>query len=594
MRDFAVGIDLGTSTSEIAVYQHKEPVVIPDPYTKSPIVPSLVAIDRRGRWRVGEEARSWVDVSGHGVREVKRLMGSAQTVSIQGVSYRPEEISAIILRKLKENAETSLGTTVSEVVISVPANFANAAREATLHAGKIAGLNVLRLISEPTAAALAFGIKFIDVDAQLVVFDFGGGTLDISVLEMVDGVLDVRASYGDPHLGGKDIDDLLIEMIWQKFNSQFPGANISKQAHEQVKSAAERAKIELSTNAYADIVIPAAARHQEHIVDLEVEISREEFNRTISPLLDRARMCINQALRAGRIRPEVIDVVLLVGGTTYVPAVKELVAEAFGKKPMQAVNPDLAVAMGAAVAAATDLGLLDTEQGLVFTDSVPYGLGIKVVEQSGDRLWVAYSSLIDPNTPIPYTTKRQYSLLHPDQREVEIELFQDHLGTARRIEDAIPTGVSGRIIDIPPALYGTPHPVEVEFSYDRDGIARIRATIPGVDRSVEIAYDHHAERMSEEELIAARNRIQSLVNDIESICTTAAPERSWQSNPEFKYLLPLIDRAERLIQADPDRYYDKMELLRKLREALDVGDTDRVNALAQKLTDWMADTDDGH
>ncbi len=586
----AIGIDLGTSTSEIAVFQHGEPVVIPDPYTRSPIVPSLVAMDKRGRWRIGEEARSWVDIPGYGVREVKRLMGTDQTVTIQGQSYRPEEISAMILQKLKQNAEVSLGTEISEVVISVPANFPDAARQATLNAGKIVGLRVLKVINEPTAAALAFGIRHLDTEAQLVVFDFGGGTLDISVLEMIDGVLDVRSSFGDPMLGGKDIDEALKGVVMQKFNAQFPNAVFSSQAEEQIKAAVERAKIELSSSRYADIRIPAAARYKNDVVDLEVEVSREELNQAIAPLLDKARRCVEQALSAGKVRPDSVDTILLVGGSTYIPAVRDMVADMFGKQPSHGVHPDLAVALGACVAAAVELNLVDAEQGLVYTDSIPYGLGIQVLQEEGGRIFVAYSPLIQPNTPIPYVTKQQYSLLHPDQREVEIHLFQDHTGKARRIEEAVDTGIVGRIVDVPPALYGSPHPVEVEFAYDRDGIARIRATIPGVNKSVEISYDHHAARMSEAELIASRERLARLIEQIESIQPVVDPLELWKEHPDSKQYAPLIERAESLVRQDPVRHAKVHEALEKLKQALVDGDDARISRASDALVSLLMET----
>lgn len=587
MSKVAFGIDLGTSTSEIAVFQHGEPTVISDPHTKSPIVPSLVAVDKRGRLRIGEEARPWVDIPGHGVREVKRMMGTGTEVRLLDATYRPEEISAMILKKLLTNAEISLSTSVDTVVLSVPANFPNAAREATLNAGKIAGVNVLKIINEPTAAALAFGIRHLDAEAQIVVFDFGGGTLDISVLEMMEGVLDVRASFGDPSLGGKDLDEALIHLMWQKFKQSHPHATATKQAEEQVKAVAERAKIELSTHSYADVLIPAAASYKGDIVDLEAEISREEFNRAIQPLLDRARDCLEQALKAGKVTPQRVDQVILVGGTTYVPAVRELVAEVFGKQPSHSVNPDIAVALGCAVAAAIEVGLVDSATSLVYTDSVPYGLGVQVLEEYSGRLIVAYSPLIQPNTPIPYSTKRTYSLLHPDQREVEIHLFQDHTGTAKRIEEAVDTGVVGRIVDIPPALYGTPHPLEIEFSYDANGVARLRASIPGIQKSVEISYDHRATRMSPEEMEISRRRMRSLIEQIESMQAPMLEMESWQSHPKASQYMPFIERAEHLIHNGCRQKETLEKLVAQLKDALATGDSKKIERYGDQLVEVL-------
>lgn len=595
MGKLAIGIDLGTSTSEIAVYRDGDANLILDPFTKSPIVPSLVAMDRRGRWRIGEEARPFVDLPDHGVREVKRLMGTDQTLTIKSVKYRPEEISALILEKLKLNAETTLGTEVTEVVISVPANFPNAAREATLNAGEIAGLKVLRVINEPTAASLAFGIKHLDSEGQLVVFDFGGGTLDISLLEMIEGVLDVRASFGNHQLGGKDMDEAMMRLIWSKFFEVYPNSDVVIAAQEELKQVAERAKVELSTHHHTEVHIRNFARYKGEIIDLEMEISRMEFEKAIAPLLQSARECIQQALRAGKIRPDAIDTVILVGGTTYIPAVRQLVAEEFGREPSFRVNPDTAVAMGAAIAAAMELGLVDVQKGLVYTDSVPYGLGVLVLDEEGGRLFAAYSPLIEPNTSIPYTTKKVYSLLHPDQREVEIHLFQDHYGTARRIEDAIDTGVSGRIVDIPPALYGMPHPVEVEFSYDHNGIACIRASIPGLNKSVEIVYDHNATRISESELVASREKVRQIIEEVESIWKDHAPGsllEPWRYHPKAADYAPIIERAERLLHSHPE-YSDKLTyLVNKLKESLITNDLNSAEQACDELAQLLVDIQD--
>ncbi|MCS6951030.1 MAG: Hsp70 family protein, partial [bacterium] len=240
----AFGIDLGTSTSEIAVYVDGQPKVIPQitSKTRSPILPSLVAVNRRGELVVGEDARPYVDIPSMGVREVKRLMGTSETVRIGTYELRPEEVSSLILRQLKSSAEQFLSTEVREVVLSVPANFSDAAKQATLNAGKLAGLNVIRLINEPTAAALAFGIENLDIEAQLVIFDFGGGTLDITVLEMVNGVLDVKCSYGDPHLGGKDFDDAVKELLLAKFRREHPHASLDQRSMGQLKTLAEETK----------------------------------------------------------------------------------------------------------------------------------------------------------------------------------------------------------------------------------------------------------------------------------------------------------------------------------------------------------------
>ncbi|MHC5824179.1 MAG: Hsp70 family protein, partial [Nostoc sp.] len=302
--NYAIGIDLGTSTSEICIYKNNEALPIPDPETKSPIIPSIVAIiNERKKPLVGEAARGIVDRPGYGVRESKRLMGTEEIFRLQEQDYRPEEIAALILRKLKENAEEALGHPIQDVVISVPANFPDAARKATFHAGEIAGLNVLRLINEPTAAALAFGIKNINSEEQIVVFDFGGGTLDISVLEMFEGVLDVKCSFGDPLLGGKDFDEVMISLLLKKFEAQHPGVSASEKGLQELKETAEKAKKILSVEKSCDVHIAYFGTG----IDLDVEITRTEFEKAIAPLLERARVCIQEVLNKKKIRPSAID-----------------------------------------------------------------------------------------------------------------------------------------------------------------------------------------------------------------------------------------------------------------------------------------------
>ncbi|MEH1832729.1 MAG: Hsp70 family protein [Nostoc sp.] len=442
--NYAIGIDLGTSTSEICIYKNNESLPIPDPITKIPIIPSIVAINERKKLLVGEAARGTVDRPGYGVRESKRLMGTEEVFRLQDQDYRPEEIAALILRKLKENAEEALGHPIQDVVISVPANFPEAARKATFNAGEIAGLNVLRLINEPTAAALAFGIKNINSEEQIVVFDFGGGTLDVSVLEMFEGVLDVKCSFGDPLLGGKDFDEAMISLLLKKFAAQHPGISIHNRDTE-LKEQAEKVKKILSVEQSCDARIPYFATKDGKGIDLDVEITRTEFEQAIAPLLEQARACIRQALNAKKIRPSAIDRVLLVGGTTYIPAVRNMVAEMFGKEPKLDVNPDLAVGIGACIQAALAKGLINEESGIILTDVAPFGLGIDVVSMIGGQVMLTYEPLIQPNTTIPYSVKKTYTLLHAEQQQVEVRLYQDHTGKAKLPVDAIYTEIAGQI-----------------------------------------------------------------------------------------------------------------------------------------------------
>lgn len=573
-RRFAVGIDLGTSTSEICVYRNGEPFVIPDPHTKSPVIPSVAAIDETGAPVVGERALELMWEPGRGVREVKRLMGEETKVTLGGVAYHPSQISSLILRKLKENAELTLGEKVTQVVLTVPASFPESARQATLDAGDFAGLQILRLINEPTAAALAYGITRMDAEEQLVVFDFGGGTLDISVLEMMSGVLDVRCSYGDTQLGGKDMDEALRDLILRKFRSVAGDAVVSERAFARLKAIAERVKKELSNQYVAYAHIPGFASQGGRYVDLDVEVTRQEFERAISPILDRARTCLRRALAAKEVRPSSIDRVLLVGGSTYVPAVRQMVAEMFGREPSTDVDPDLAVSMGAAIQAAIAAGLISGDDGLIIADVAPFGLGINLVKSVGDQFVLAYEPLIMPNTTIPYSTVKTYSLLTPDQHSMEVRLYQDMTGNAKLPEDAVYTGIHAEITNIPPSQTGLPHSVEITFSYDVSGVADLTATLPATQQSVEIRYHHSPKRLSLEEKAAATSQVDEL----------------WRRSQEAHRYEALIAKAERLRQGLPDSERIELEsALKALKEALVSQDAARIEAAGNALVDLMFD-----
>ena len=573
----AIGIDLGTSTSEICVYKNCQPFVVPSPASRSrsPIFPSLVAVNNRGELVVGEDARPYVDLKGRGVREIKRKMGSGEAVALAGKQYRPEEISALILRTLCQNVEEALAIRVRSVVLSVPANFPDAARQATLMAGELAGLDVLRLINEPTSAALAFGIDNIDAEEQLVVFDFGGGTLDITVLEMMAGVLDVKCSFGDPALGGKDFDEIMVTLILNKFQTAIPKAKISERSKLSLKDAAEKAKVSLSNQRSFPILIPNFAVRDGEPIDLEVEITREEYEHALSPLLDRTRGCVRQALNAKKIRPSSVDRVLLVGGTTFVPCVRRLVAEMFGKEPQTDVNPDLAVAIGASIQAALAQGIIDSEKGIILTDVAPFGMGIPVVSsEPGMPMTPYYDPLIQPNATIPYSHKKLYSLVTTTQTEMEIHLYQDHKGTARFPCDAIDTGILATIRDIPQSTSGVPHPVEVSFSYDINGLVKITASIPNTGQAVDLEYRANAKRLTTEQKLESLSRVEDL----------------WRSSPQAKQYEALIGKARQVLETLPEETRKGLSLaIKELQDALIANDESKIEVSGDRLTDLLFD-----
>ncbi|QSJ18551.1 Hsp70 family protein [Nostoc sp. UHCC 0702] len=580
----AVGIDLGTSTSVICAFQDGEPFPISDPSTKIPIIPSIVAMNRKGQVVVGDPARSFLDA----IREIKRKMGTEEMVELGGKQYRPEEISALILRKLKENAEAALGYNIQEVVLSVPANFDDAAKTATLTAGELAGLKITRLINEPTAAALAFGIKNIGSEEQLVIFDFGGGTLDITVLEMFNGVLDVKCSFGDPYLGGKDFDEALIELVSKKFNAEYPGIQVDVSA---LKEVAEKAKKNLSTVDSTDVRISNFAVKDGIPINLEVEVTRQEFEKAIEHLLERARNCVRQALNGKKIRPSAIDRVLLVGGTTYIPAVRRLVMEVFGKEPKADVNPDLAVSIGTSVQAALEQGLLEGDKAIILLDVAPIGLGIDIYSDVGGQHVLTYEALIQPNEKIPYSFKKTYTLVHAEQREVEICLYQDKTGKAQLPSDAVNTGIVGKIIDIPPSPTGIPYPLEIEFSYDINGIARLTANIPAISRSVEIAYDKSAKRMDEIDKSVAAKRLANLWQEGANFWKQS-PDL-WKQSARANEYEPIINKAERkLTEVSSEQRTSLSQEITRLKQALESNNSEEIQEAGDKLTDLLFDLDD--
>jgi len=590
MAHLPIGIDLGTSTSEIAVFQHEVPAAIEDPLSKSPIMPSQISVNHAGRVLVGEEARDFVNLPGHGVREVKRKMGTGETITLAGKAYRPEELSALILRKLAQNAGVFLGEPVTDIVLSVPANFPDAARQATLHAAELAGLHVVRLINEPTAAALAFGVHHIEVNEQLVVFDFGGGTLDVSVLEMLEGVLDVRSSFGDPQLGGKDFDEALINLLLQRFTKQHGKLPITDFARNALKTAAERAKITLSETDNVEVFLPGFALRDETPVDLSITVTREEFEKATAPLLERAREVLTRALAAGNIRPDAVDRVLLVGGTTYLPAVRRLVAEFFGQEPAAAVDPDLAVVLGAATLAAMEAGVISPEEGLILTDISPFGIGFETMHSETFELY--YSPLIAPNTPIPFTREYAFSLIHTDQQRVIFHLYQSYLSepTPMRVATArkmlTDTGIEAEITDIPPSTTGVPHPVRVDFSYDENGVVLVKGSIPGLKHEVDITYQQTVTRMTREELDAAQQQMATLYAAMEEdLLPEELPAGDQESN--LRYWLPIIARAERLTDAHPEAKPALTDGITALRAALETGDDDEIEETGNALIDMI-------
>ena len=561
-----IGIDLGTTNSCVAVKEGDNVTVIPNPEGQR-TTPSVVAFSKDGEILVGQLAKRQAIVNpDRTVISIKRSMGSDKTVSIDGKNYTPQQISAMILQKLKKDAEEYLGTSITEAVITCPAYFTDAQRQATKDAGTIAGLNVLRIINEPTAACLAYGVNLEKNDNKIMVYDLGGGTFDVSILDVGDGVFEVLSTAGDNRLGGDDWDNRIVEWLAAEFKKS-DGIDLlkDKMAAQRLREAAEKAKIELSSMQETTISLPFITADANGPKHLEQKLTRAKFEDLTRDLLERTKAPVRTALKDAGLEPSQIHKILLVGGSTRMPMVQTLVKELMGKEPTKGINPDECVAMGAAIQGAI---LSGEQQGIVLVDVTPLSLGL-------ETLGGVFTKIIDKNTAIPVSKSQVFTTAADNQPQVEIHVLQ---GERAMASDNVSLG-RFFLDGIKPAPRGVPQ-IEVTFDIDANGIVNVTAKDKATGKAQNITIQ--SSRLSEEEIEKMRRDAE--INE-------SADKKRKELIEARNEAESVIYQAEKLVKesgsADAGAQSRVNDRISALREKMNGEDAEVIKAGTRELTEAM-------
>jgi len=587
----AVGIDLGTTNSEVAIVENGRARVLPDA-DGDLMLPSCVGFDNAGKLLVGREAlRQYAAAPERTVKSIKRWMGTDHKTVLGDKEYLPHEVSAIILRALKQRAETALGESVTQAVITVPAYFTDAQRQATKTAGEIAGLEVLQIINEPTAASLAYDVRSEDTE-RVLVYDLGGGTFDVSVVEITGDVTEVLASHGNNRLGGDDFDRALQLHLQDLFRKEH-GVEVPDDAAIQARllQAAEKAKIDLSAHSFTPVREAFLGNKGNTALHLETEVSRKTFEDLIRPLLTETLEAIDRALSDANLGKDAIDRIILVGGSTRIPLIQQLIEEHLGQAPTDGIQPDLCVALGASLQA----GVLTGEAvDAILVDVIPHSLGIAAAITTPMGIMPGFFSVIIPrNSVIPVSRSEVYSTVSDNQPRVEIEVFQ---GENPAAEENVPLG-SFLIENLPPKPAGGLD-IEVHFDFDLNGILTVTATEKGQGQTQDFVVTNNSiERLSSHELKQAQMELNSLFDldetlasededDLDAVIDVPATEKI--PLPLSSELSALVDRAQTALPSlAPDQAEELQELLDQIT-ATAAGETDDdLDALQAELEDFL-------